>query len=103
VELQSAIGMCHLVANSLAPYTDKIAEAVVVRASLSINIMSISAHVTDLSPRPSVSRSVCYQGAYLHDAYGPADVTATHCLLFQEIHIGFGNTFLVPDHPINRG
>jgi len=32
-------------------------------------------------------------------AYGPADATATHCLLLQEIQIGFGFTFLVPTHP----
>jgi len=32
-------------------------------------------------------------------AYGSADPIATHCLLFQEIQIGFGFTFLVPVHP----
>jgi len=32
-------------------------------------------------------------------AYGPADTTATHCLLLQEIQNGFGFTFLVPAHP----
>jgi len=31
-------------------------------------------------------------------AYGPADSTATHCLLLQEIQIGFGFTFLVLAH-----
>jgi len=36
-------------------------------------------------------------GARCRFAYGPADATATHCLLFQEIQIGF--TFLVPAHP----
>jgi len=36
-------------------------------------------------------------------AYGPADVTATHCLLLQEIYIGFGFTFLVPAHPGSLG
>jgi len=30
-------------------------------------------------------------------AYGPADATATHCLLVQQIQIGF--TVLVPAHP----
>jgi len=30
-------------------------------------------------------------------AYGPADATATHCLLLQSIQIRF--TFLVPAHP----
>jgi len=30
--------------------------------------------------------------------YGPADTTTTHCLLLQEIQIGFGFTFLVPAH-----
>ena len=30
-------------------------------------------------------------------AYGPADATATHCLCFSKIQIGF--TFLVPAHP----
>ena len=33
-------------------------------------------------------------------AYGPADPTATHCLLLQEIQIGLGFTFLVPAHPV---
>jgi len=32
-------------------------------------------------------------------AYGPADITATRCLLLQEIQIGFGFTFLVFAHP----
>jgi len=32
-------------------------------------------------------------------AYGPADTTATHCFLLQEIQIGFGFTFLAPAHP----
>jgi len=32
-------------------------------------------------------------------ACGPADVIATHCLLLQEIEIGFGFTFLVLTHP----
>jgi len=31
--------------------------------------------------------------------YGPADPTAAHCLLLQEIQIGFGFTFLVPALP----
>jgi len=34
-------------------------------------------------------------------AYGPADPTATHCLLFQEIQIGF--TFLVRAHLGSHG
>jgi len=29
----------------------------------------------------------------------PADATATHYILLQEIQIGFGITFLVPAHP----
>ena len=33
-------------------------------------------------------------------AYGPADPIATHCLLLQEIQIGFGFTFLVPAHTV---
>jgi len=33
------------------------------------------------------------------DAYGQADATASHCLLLQEIQIGFGFTFLVLAHP----
>jgi len=37
-------------------------------------------------------------GASSRPAYGPADATATHCLLLQ---IGF--TFLVPDHPGSAG
>jgi len=36
-------------------------------------------------------------------AYGPADITATHSLLLQEIQIGFGFTFLVPAHPGSPG
>jgi len=36
-------------------------------------------------------------------AYGPADPTATHCLLLQEIQIGFGFTFLVLAHPGSPG
>jgi len=35
-------------------------------------------------------------GARCRLAYGPADATATHCLLFSKIQIGF--TFLVPAH-----
>jgi len=34
-------------------------------------------------------------------AYGPADATATHCLLLNIIQIGF--TFLVPSHPGSPG
>jgi len=37
-------------------------------------------------------------GARCRFAYDPADPTATHCLLLQEIQIGFGCTFLVPAH-----
>jgi len=33
-------------------------------------------------------------------AYGPADPIATHCLLLQEIQIGFGFIFLVAAHPV---
>jgi len=36
-------------------------------------------------------------------AYGPADTTTTHCLLLQEIQIGFGFTFLLPAHPGSPG
>jgi len=36
-------------------------------------------------------------------AYGPADATATHYLLLQEIQIGFGFTVLVPAHPGSPG
>jgi len=36
-------------------------------------------------------------------AHGPADATATHYLLLQEIQIGFGFTFLVPTHPGSPG
>jgi len=32
-------------------------------------------------------------------AYGPANATASHCLLIQEIQIGFGFTFLIQAHP----
>jgi len=42
-------------------------------------------------------------GARCRFAYGPADPTATHCLLLQEIQIGFGFTFLVPAHPGSPG
>jgi len=38
------------------------------------------------------------QGADIF-AYGPADTTATRCLLLWEIQIGFRFTFLVPAHP----
>jgi len=40
------------------------------------------------------------QGADLH---GPAGAAASHCLLLQEIRIGFGFTFLVPAHPGSPG
>ena len=44
----------------------------------------------------------CYlSGARCRLAYGPADNTATHCLLPQQIPIGF--TFLVPVHPCSPG
>ena len=34
----------------------------------------------------------------------PADATAsTHCLLLQEIQVGFGFTLLVPAHPGSHG
>ena len=36
-------------------------------------------------------------------AYGPADPTATHCLLLQEIQIGFGFVFLVSSHQGSPG
>jgi len=36
-------------------------------------------------------------------AYGPADATATHCLLLKGIQISFGFTFLVPAHPGSPG
>ena len=36
-------------------------------------------------------------------AYDPAETIATHCLLLQEIQIGFGFTFLVPAHPGRLG
>jgi len=38
-------------------------------------------------------------GARCRFAYGPADPTATHCLLLPEIQAGFGFTILVPAHP----
>ena len=41
-------------------------------------------------------------GARCRFAYGPADPTATCCLLLQEIQIGLGFTFLVPAHPGSR-
>jgi len=49
----------------------------------------------------------CWHG-YLSNArcrfaYGPADPTATHCFLLQEIQIGFGFTFLVLAHPGGLG
>jgi len=40
-------------------------------------------------------------GARCRLAYGPADATATHCLFFSKIQIGF--TFLVPAHPGSPG
>jgi len=42
-------------------------------------------------------------GARCRFTYGPADTTATHCLLLQEIQIGFGFIFLVPAHPGSPG
>ena len=36
-------------------------------------------------------------------AYGPADATVTHCLLLQDIQIGFDFTFLVPADPGSPG
>jgi len=46
---------------------------------------------------------VCLSGMRCKFAYGPADTTATHCLLLQEIQIGFGFTFLVPAYPGSPG
>ena len=43
------------------------------------------------------------RGADLHMAHGPADTTATHSLLLQEIQIDFGITFLVSAHPGDPG
>jgi len=37
-------------------------------------------------------------GARCRFAYDPGDATATHCLLLQEIQIGFGLIFLVLAH-----
>jgi len=34
-------------------------------------------------------------GSRCRFAYSPADTTAAHCLLLEEIQIGFGFTFLV--------
>jgi len=42
-------------------------------------------------------------GARRRFAYGPADPTATHCLLLQEIQTGFGFTFLAAGHPGSPG
>jgi len=42
-------------------------------------------------------------GARCRFAYDPADTTATHCLLLQEIQIGFGFIFLVLAHPGSPG
>ena len=42
-------------------------------------------------------------GARCRFAYGPADPSATHHLLLQEIQIGFRFTFLVPVHPGSPG
>jgi len=49
----------------------------------------------------------CWHG-YLSEtrcrfACGPADITATHCLLLQKMQIGFGFTFLVPAYPGSPG
>ena len=42
----------------------------------------------------------CYlSGARCRFAYGPADATATHCLCFSKIQIGF--TFLILAYPGN--
>jgi len=42
-------------------------------------------------------------GVMCRFAYGPTDTSATHCVLLQEIQIGFGFTFLVPAHPGSPG
>jgi len=42
-------------------------------------------------------------GARCRFVYGPADPIAIHCLLLQEIQIGFGFTFLVPAHQGRSG
>jgi len=42
-------------------------------------------------------------GAWCRFAYGRADLIATHCLLLQEIQIGFGFTFLVPAYLASPG
>jgi len=36
-------------------------------------------------------------------AFGPGDATSTHCLLLQEIQIGFGFTFRVSAHSSSPG
>jgi len=43
----------------------------------------------------------CLSGARCSLAYGPADATATHSLLFSKIQIGF--TFVVQAHPGSPG
>jgi len=48
-----------------------------------------------------ISLTSLLSGASCRFAYGPADATATHCLLLQKIQTGFGYTFLVPAHPGN--
>jgi len=48
----------------------------------------------------------CYlSGARCRFARGPppADSIATHCLLLQEIQVGFGFAYLVPAHPGSPG
>jgi len=42
-------------------------------------------------------------GARCKFVYDPADTTSIHCLLLQEIQIGFGFTFLVAAHPGSPG
>jgi len=45
----------------------------------------------------------CRRSKGVSVAYSPADATATHYLLLQEIEIGFGFAFLVPAHPGSLG
>jgi len=46
---------------------------------------------------------MCVFWASRRFAYCPADATASHCLLLQEIQIGFCFTVLVPAHPGSPG
>jgi len=53
----------------------------------------------EVNPCVACMARPCRRSKGVSVAYDPDDTTATHCLLLQEIQIGFGFTFLVLAHP----